>query len=338
MLVSDMRSILLCNEPKNPTYVYSSETLEELYEIAKLDKTFYNRNDVMSDPAAFRDVDYIFSTWGMPAFTEEEIRDAFPNLKYVFYGAGTVQGFARPFLNCGVRVCSAWAANGVPVAEYTVAQIILANKGFYQNTIRMSRGDVAGARKIAECYPCNYGANIGIIGAGMIGKMVINMLKNYKLPVKVFDPFLPDEKAAELGVKRCSLEELFATCQVVSNHLANNPQTVGMLHGDMFLNMLPYATFINTGRGAQVVEADLIQALTQRPDLTAVLDVTMPEPPEEGSPFYQLPNCFLTSHIAGSKGDEVHRMAEYMADEFKRHMAGEPCLYEVSMKMLETMA
>ena len=122
MLVSDMSSIFLCNEPKNPTYVYSSETLEELYEIAKLDKTFYNRNDVMSDPAAFRDVDYIFSTWGMPAFTEEEIRDAFPNLKYVFYGAGTVQGFARPFLNCGVKVCSAWAANGVPVAEYTVAQ------------------------------------------------------------------------------------------------------------------------------------------------------------------------------------------------------------------------
>lgn len=329
---------MLCNEQQNPERVYAPETMELLYNIAKMDRTFYIKQDVLDNSKGFLDVEYIFSTWGMPVFTEEEIRSFFPSLKCVFYGAGSVQFFAKPFLNCGVKVFSAWAANGVPVAEYTTAQIILANKGFYQNVVRMSNGDVAGARQIAEEYPCNYGANVGIIGAGMIGKMVIGLLKNYKLPVKVFDPFLSDEKAAELGVTKCSLEELFTTCQVVSNHLANNPQTVGMLNGNLFKRMRPYATFLNTGRGAQVVEDDLTQALMERPDLTAVLDVTFPEPPAAGSPFYSLPNCFLTSHIAGSKGDEVHRMAEYMADEFKRYQAGEPCLYEVSVKMLETMA
>ena len=63
--------------------------------------------------------------------TEEQIAEYLPSLKAVFYAAGSVQAFARPFLNRGIQVFSAWAANAVPVAEYTVAQIILAGKGFY---------------------------------------------------------------------------------------------------------------------------------------------------------------------------------------------------------------
>ena len=333
-----MRSIMLCDDRKNPVKVFAPETLEQLYTHAGLERRFYSKAEVLEHPEQFRDVESVFSTWGMPAFTEAEIRAVFPGLKGVFYAAGSVQGFARPFLNCGVRVFSAWAANGVPVAEYTVSQILLANKGFFATERHMSVGKVAKAHEIASYYPGNYGACVGIIGAGMIGKLVIRMLKNHNLKVRVFDPFLPDEKAVELEVEKCGLEELFSTCQVVSNHLANNPQTVGMLDGKLFRAMKPYATFLNTGRGAQVVEADLVQTLTDRPDLTAVLDVTFPEPPEPGHAFYRLPNCILTPHIAGSSGDEVCRMAKYMAEEFELYMAGKPCRYEVSLKMLETMA
>ena len=333
-----MRSIMLCNDAKSVHYVYSDEMLQQLAEIAGLDAEIYSRDAVLAAPEAFADVDYAFSTWGMPAFEEAEIQQIFPSLKAVFYGAGSVQAFARPFLNCGVKVFSAWAANAVPVAEYTVAQIVLANKGFFLTSRLHKAYDHEASYDIRRKYPGNYGASIGIIGAGMIGKLVIQMLKNYHLPVKVFDPFLPDETAAELGVPKCSLEEVFATCQVVSNHLANNAQTVGMLNGPLFASMLPYATFLNTGRGAQVVEADLAQVLADRPDLTAILDVTWPEPPEAGHPFYSLPNCWLTPHIAGSSGDEVHRMAEYMIEEFKNHVAGRSVQYEVNLEMLKTMA
>ena len=103
--------------------------------------------------------------------------------------------------------------------------------------------------------------------------------------------------------------------------------------------MIPYSTFINTGRGAQLIEADLVKMLTERPDVTAVLDVTDPkEPPERDHPFYSLPNCVLTPHIAGSLGNEVVRMSEYMAEEFDSYVKGKPTRYEVSLKMLETMA
>ena len=75
----------------------------------------------------------------MPALSEAEIAEYLPNLRAVFYGAGSVQYFARPFLSRGVRVFSAWAANAVPVAEYAVAQIVLSGKGFYQAVRRYER-------------------------------------------------------------------------------------------------------------------------------------------------------------------------------------------------------
>ena len=146
----------------------------------------------------------------------------------------------------------------------------------------------------------------------MIGKMVINRLKTQldRIEVLVFDPFLSDERAEKLGVEKCSLERIFSECSVISNHLANNAQTKGMLNGKLFSLMQDYATFLNTGRGAQVVEADMIKALLDVPTRAAVLDVTFPEPPEADSPLYTAPNVFLTPHIAGSLGNEVHRMAE----------------------------
>lgn len=315
--------------------IYLTEAERYIPRVYGTKEKVYCKADLLANPAQFADTEYIFSTWGMPAFTEEEIRACLPSLKAVFYGAGTVQKFARPFIHCGVKVFSAWAANAVPVAEYTVSQIILANKGFFQ-TMRYT--DKPEGKKILANFPGNYGAKVGIIGAGMIGKLVIRMLKAYALDVLVFDPFLPDETAQELGVEKTSLERIFKECTVVSNHLANNEQTQGMLCGAHFNSMLPYATFINTGRGAQVVEADLIATLKARGDLMALLDVTFPEPPEADSPLYTLPNCILTPHIAGSNGQEVRRMGVYMEEEYNRLISGEPCRYEVTLKMLETMA
>ena len=250
-----------------------------------------------------------------------------------------MQAFAKPFLNCGVRIFSAWAANAVPVAEFAVAQIILANTGYFQAARYHSAGDTARSYPFAHSFPGNYGCRVGILGAGQIGTLVIKMLKSYRLDIMVFDPFLSEERAAELNVTKATLEEIFSECQTISNHLANNAQTVGMLNYERcFSHMKNNAAFINTGRGAQVVEEDLVRALQEKPDTTALLDVTWPEPPQPGHPFYSMPNVFLTPHIAGSKGDEVQRMSLYMLQEFNRIAAGESPLYEVTAEMLAHMA
>ena len=333
-----MKAIFLCERDTTIFQVYDDENLATLQRLTGVEKRVYTKAEVLSDPARFAEVRYIFSTWHMPVMSEEEIATAFPALEALFYGAGTVQQFARPFLARGVKVYSAWAANAVPVAEMTVAEILLANKGYYLTSRLYREAGRAAARAAFDACRGNYGETVGIIGAGMVGKLVIEMLKRYRLKVIVFDPFLPDETAAALDVQKCSLEELFSRAFVVSNHLANNEQTKGMLTYAHFSAMRENAVFINTGRGAQVVEDDLVRILTERPDLTALLDVTYPEPPVEGHPFYTLPNCLLTPHIAGSAGDEVARMGLYMCHECEAYLAGEQTRYEVSEKMLATMA
>ncbi len=329
-----MKSIFLCNKKNSVEKVYA----ESFDELSDVEKKVYTSAEVIAAPELFADVEYVFSTWGMPSISEEEIKTCFPNLKCVFYAAGSVQAFARPFLHCGVKIFSAWAANAVPVVEYTLAQIILANKGFFAHSREMKKCNREVGKVMKAAYPGNYGENVGIIGVGMIGSKVAERLKDYKLNALAFDPFLSDERAESLGITKCSLHELFERCRVVTNHMANNEQTKGMLDYSCFSRMMPYSTFINTGRGAQVVEDDLARVLGERPDITAILDVTYPEPPALGHAFYSLPNCFLTPHIAGSLCNETHRMAEYIIEEYERFISGVPCLYEVTEKMLETMA
>ncbi len=329
-----MKSIFLCNKKNSVEKVYA----ESFDKLSDVESKVYTSAEVIAEPERFANVEYVFSTWGMPSISEEEIKKCFPSLKCVFYAAGSVQAFARPFLACGVKVFSAWAANAVPVVEYTLAQIILANKGFFAHSREMKKGNREAGKVMKNGYPGNYGENVGIIGVGMIGSQVAERLKSYKLNVLAFDPFLSDERAESLGIRKVSLDELFSTCRVVTNHMANNDQTKGMLDYKYFSKMLPYSTFINTGRGAQVVEADLVRVLEERLDVTAILDVTFPEPPAEGHAFYSLPNCFLTPHIAGSLMNETHRMAEYIIEEYEHFISGKTCLYEVSEKMLETMA
>jgi phosphoglycerate dehydrogenase-like enzyme len=184
----------------------------------------------------------------------------------------------------------------------------------------------------------NYGETVALIGVGQIARRLIALLKPFNLKVLVVDPYLSEAEAAALGVGKITLEDAFRKAYVVSNHLPNLPTLQKVLHGGLFASMRPNATFINTGRGAQVNEPELLAVLKARPDLTALLDVTHPEPPEAGSEFYTLPNAHLSSHIAGSINDEVLRMADYMIEEFSNWRDGKPLRYAVSLEMLATMA
>ena len=284
-------------------------------------------------------VEYIFSTWGMPSLSYEEIGRYFPRLKAVFYAAGSVQDFARPFLEFGARVFSAWGANAVPVAEFAASQILLANKGYFRaQSIYREKGFEAAA-EYASHFGGNYFADVGLLGAGMIGRLVIGLLKRHDLNLYVFDPFLSEAQAAELGVAKAGIEHIFRNCDVISNHVADNENTKGIVTYGLLSSMKDYATFINTGRGAQIESGALLRAMSEKPGRTALLDVTDPqEPLPAGSPYFSCGNIFVTPHRAGSVQKEVLRMGKYMFEEYARVASGEAALYEVNMRMLETMA
>lgn len=317
--------------------IYSQESLHTICEYAEVFPELIKKENMEAHRNYLKDVEIVFTTWGMPVLLKEETEKYLPKLKAVFYAAGSVQYFARPFLERNIIVASAWAANAVPVAEYTVAQILMANKGFFQNALK-TKMDYEAARRYSETFPGNYSVKVGILGAGMIGTIVINLLKPFNIKVLVYDPFLSEDRAEKLGVKKSTLAEIFSECQTISNHIANLPATQGMMNKEHFDKMLPNATFINTGRGAQIVEGDLIKALKDVSTRTAVLDVTDPEPPVPDSELLKMENVFITTHIAGSMSNELERMGRYMTDEFVNYINGKELKYGVTLKMLETMA
>jgi len=317
-----LKAVFLNESDRNIDYVYAPAQQKEIAEIADLMPGLLSSRTF--DSMDLSGLEAIFSTWGMICFTEEQLAKM-PNLKAVFYAAGATDYFARPLLNRGIKLSSAWKANAIPVAEFTVAQILLAMKNYFSLTATLHSRD---KWEQLDAGPGCYGETVALIGAGAISNHVQELLKNFHLNVIV----VPSRKER----RTISLEEVFKTAYVISNHLPNREDNRQVLTKEMFASMRRNATFINTGRGAQVDEAGLIEVLKQRPDLTALLDVTFPEPPAEGSELYTLPNVHLTPHIAGSLNDEVHRMADYVIADYKRFVNGEALENEVTEQILMT--
>lgn len=289
------------------------------------------KENLIKEPSTFIDCEYIFSTWYMPEFLEEEVKILFPNLKAIFYAAGTVKYFAEPFLKNGVRIFTAASANGIPVAEFAASQIVLANKGYFQAQ-KAYRWPIwhrgfNKSRLVSERKYGNYRAKIGLLGCGAIGSKVVELVKPYKLDVYVYDPYLTVERANTIGVKKVSLEAIFKICDVVSNHLPDIPETKEIINYQLLLSMKSTASFINTGRGAQVDEKALNKVLKKNKDMCALLDVTSHEPLYPWSPLYWRKNVFLTPHIAGSLSEEYGRMVEYMVKAYSDLLNGiaNPC-------------
>lgn len=329
-----MHAVLLGNDATTIDRVYGEGRRQRLAAAATLHPQVIGDANAADHADALAAAEAAFTTWGIPKFMAAD-PGRLPRLKAIFYAAGSVQHFARPWLDRGVTVVSAWHANGQVVAEYTLAQVLLGLKGYFLASRLAAAPDTRGRKRDGGGI---LGGTVALLGAGAVGRGVIRLLRTFPVNLVVFDSFLSDDDAAEMGVAKVSLEEAFRAADVVSNHLANNAQTVGMLHGGLFATMRDEAVFINTGRGAQVREDELVAELRRRPTLTAVLDVTHPEPPAADSPLYGLPNVVLTPHIAGAMGRDVVRMADVMIEEYRAFVEGRPLRFAVNQKMLATMA
>lgn len=321
-------------------YVYGTERIGKIMELSELHPVRITAENLDSQLPAMKDIEAIFSTWGMLKLTPEQL-DCLPKLKAVFYAAGSVNNFAGPLLERGITVCSAVEANAVPVAEFCLAQILLACKGYFVNTQVCRQGPWTGHSKMPTGHGV-YGETVALLGIGTISRHLLKLLDPFNLRVIAVSNYLARrlfKDAETIGInKLVSIEEAFKEAYVVSNHLPDKPDNKSVIKKEHFLSMRHGAVFINTGRGAQVDEAGMIEALKMRTDLTALLDVQHPEPPLADSELYTLPNIHLSSHIAGSINDEVHRMADYMVEDFERWQDGKELKYAVNPRELATRA
>ncbi|MDX3486609.1 hydroxyacid dehydrogenase [Streptomyces sp. ID05-18] len=277
---------------------------------------------------ALSETEVLFTCWGCPPL-DTQVLAAAPKLRAVVHAAGAVRWHVTEA--CWERgvVSSAADANALPVAEYTVATMLLANKRVLEvpEDYRRFRGAEKQWRDLYSDVG-NYGRIIGVVGASRIGRRVIELLRPYDLEVLVYDPYLPDADATDLGVRRSGLDELCAISNVVSVHAPELPETRHMIDRRRLGLMRDGATLINTARGSLVDQDALTEELVAG-RLHAVLDVTEPEILPADSSLYDLPNVLLTPHFAGSFGNEVNRMADSAVAELGRYAAGLPFSHPV---------
>jgi phosphoglycerate dehydrogenase-like enzyme len=289
-----------------------------------------------ADPAVAGELasaEVLYTSWWCPPITEDVLARA-PRLRAIVHAAGTVKHHVTEACwQRGILVSSAAAANAEPVAEYTLASILFANKRVL-DLARLYRERRAGIDLEGSFAGIgNYRRTVGIVGASRIGRRVIELLRPFELDVLVADPYLRED----LGVPHVELDELFERCDVISVHAPALPETRHLIDAARLARMRDGATLINTARGA-LVDQDALIAELAAGRLYAVIDVTEPDVLPADSPLYDLPNVLLTPHIAGSLGGELARLTELALDELERYAHGQPFAYGIEAEALATSA
>ena len=184
-----MTNAALIGMSHNIDRVYLPPQRARLEQLVNLHPTIITE-DTLSEAA---NCEFLFSTWGMPRLSHEQL-DQLPNLKAVFYGAGTVQGFAHELLERGITVTSSWAANGIPVAEFTLAQILLSMKGYWRNSeaCHHKLQHELGNGGLPQ-GPGVFGARVALIGFGAIARHLATLLRPFHLEVMAYDPYVSDD-------------------------------------------------------------------------------------------------------------------------------------------------
>lgn len=315
--------------------IYGDEALDAVAPLGRvLSPSITTEQLDAAPPAWIEEMEVLFTGWGGPR-VDAETMQRFPRLRAVFYGAGTLRfTVTAESWPDGVVFASAAALNAVPTSEFAFATILLSLKRAW-----LHAADARERRAFRHLpLPGALGSTVGLASLGQIGRRVAERLRTLEVKVIAHDPFAPASLFAELGITACSLDELFARADVVSLHTPLLPATTGMVNAQLLALLKPNATLVNTARGGLINEPELIEFLRARPDVQAVLDVTEPEPPAPDSLLWELPNVFLTPHIAGSLGPECRRMGAAMIEEFGRFARGEPLRYAVTREQLATMA
>ena len=264
-----------------------------------------------------RGVDVLFAGWGIPRLDEEMLENA-DSLKLVCYTGGSVAGFmTEALVQRGVRVLCGNRLFANSVAEGTIGYILLAQR----RLVRLVNETAANG-----WAPMYYSdgirfKTIGLIGFGMVVKYLAKMLQAFECKVKICSDFYRPEDEAEYHAQKCDMDELFSTCDIVSLHESLRDETYHMIDRRYFSMMKKDSLFVNTARGAIVVEDDLAEA-ARAGHIRAILDVYEKEPLPMDSSLRGCENIILIPHRAGPTIDIREYVTLALIHDLERYLAG----------------
>ena len=164
------------------------------------------------------------------------------------------------------------------------------------------------------------GKKMGIVGYGNIGKATARIALAFGMEVLVYTS--KEQKDLPQGVRKVTLDELFAESDVVSLHCPLTPDTKELVNAERLKTMKPSAILINTGRGPLVNEQDLANALNEGRIAGAGLDVLSVEPSLADNPLLKAKNCFITPHIAWATKEVRTRLMDIAINNLRAYQEG----------------
>jgi D-3-phosphoglycerate dehydrogenase / 2-oxoglutarate reductase len=164
-----------------------------------------------------------------------------------------------------------------------------------------------------------YGKTLGVIGCGNIGSIVADRALGLKMKVIAYDPFLPPDRATDLGVEKVELDELFRRADFITLHTPLTDKTRNIINADAIKTMKKGVRIVNCARGGLVDEAALFEALKNGRVAGAAFDVFVTEPATE-NPLFNLPNVVCTPHLGASTSEAQENVALQIAEQMSDYL------------------
>lgn len=335
MNATEKPRVCMSAEPGVRERLFSAETLARLH--SACDVVFRETTGRLTEAelsVLARGCRAVITSWNTARLTAELPR-AIPDLRLIAHAGISVRPYVDASLfHAGVRVSNAGDAMTVPVAEFTLMQILRAlRSGMREN----------GAMKNAGWGICDNpagndlaGATVGVIGAGRIGRRVIRLLRAFDAIVLVHDPLLSEHDAAAMGAARGGLDDLLRASRIVTLHAPAIAATRGMIGARELALMPDGAWLVNTSRPS-LVDGEALMRELRSGRLSAALDVFDREPLPADDPLRTLPNVLLSPHAAFMTVECLHRLGDAAVDAVLRFSRGESLCNEITLDMAETM-
>ena len=341
--MSDKKKVLYVCTPSHTERVFRPEKWQEMLDT--FDVTWRDSGEAwaveeMTEQAP--GMDAVVTGWGAPS-TSEEFFEAADKLQIIAHSAGSVRGLVaddlveRYCIPRDIVIFSANVAIACNVAESAVGMLLMTMRHWPQ----FSNYFHATGNWLNPDYDKNgqylLGSTLGVVSASRVGREVIRLLAPWDIEVLLYDPYVTDEQAAEMGVEMVGLDELFERADHVTVHAPRLPETEKMIGAAQLAMLRDGATLVNTSRGS-VIDHDALEAECRAGRLNICLDVTDPEPLPTDSGFRGLDNVIITPHCSGSVFYGYLRIGDTTVQSLVDRFAGRPVDGAVPLERYATIA
>jgi D-3-phosphoglycerate dehydrogenase len=245
---------------------------------------------------------------------------AAPRLKVVARaGVGLDNVDVAAATQAGVMVVNAPTSNIVSAAELAIGLLLASAR----NIVPANSALKAGEWKRSKYTGVELADKVvGIVGLGRIGILVAQRLSSFGVRLIAYDPFVQPARAAQLGVRMATLDELLGESDFITVHLPKTPETLGLIGTDALAKVKPTVHIINAARGGIIDEAALYEAMVDGRVAGAGLDVYAKEPCTD-SPLFALENVVATPHLGASTDEAQEKAGIAVARSVRLALAGE---------------